>query len=106
MTITAKYASTCPHCNGAIQPGQPVEWSKGTKARHVSCAGSSTSAAPAASAPRARKQITHCVGCGCKLDTFQVRRGFKFCSSECVNDRRLGGMSGYVNGSWHQGSDD
>jgi hypothetical protein len=60
--------------------------------------------APAEAPPR--KRITHCVGCGCSLDQFQVSRGFKFCSSDCVNDRRLGGQSGYVNGVWHQGSDD
>jgi len=37
MTITAKYASTCPNCNRAITPGQRVEWSRGCKAVHVSC---------------------------------------------------------------------
>lgn len=60
--------------------------------------------APAEAAPR--KRITHCVGCGSALDRFQLSRGYKFCSSDCVNDRKLGGMSGYVNGRWHQGSDD
>lgn len=49
---------------------------------------------------------TTCVGCGGHLDTFQQRRGFKFCSKDCVNDMRLGGQSGYVNGVWHQGEDD
>lgn len=37
MTITAKYAATCPCCNGPITPGTQIEWSKGAKARHVSC---------------------------------------------------------------------
>jgi hypothetical protein len=47
-----------------------------------------------------------CVGCGGQLDRFQISRGFKFCSKDCVNDMRLGGQSGYVNGVWHQGEDD
>ena len=45
MTITAKYASLCPCCNQPITPGTKVEWSKGSKARHVACA--SSDAAPA-----------------------------------------------------------
>lgn len=59
---------------------------------------------PAEAAPQTR--ITRCVGCGGRLDDFQQRRGFKFCSQDCVNDRRLGGMSGFVGGQWHQGSED
>lgn len=38
MTITAKFASVCPCCAQRIQPGSKVEWSKGSKARHVACA--------------------------------------------------------------------
>jgi hypothetical protein len=38
MTITAKYAGTCPSCRKPIAPGQKVEWAKGSQARHVSCA--------------------------------------------------------------------
>lgn len=46
MTITAKFASVCPCCNQRIQIGSKVEWSKGSKARHVACAGSAVAAAP------------------------------------------------------------
>lgn len=68
-------------------------------------AGAPKSASNAGSrAPRAPR--TTCVCCGGRLDTFQVRRGFKFCSSDCANDMKLGGQSGYVNGVWHQGSED
>lgn len=38
MTITAKYAATCPCCNRPINVGDRIEWSKGTKARHAACA--------------------------------------------------------------------
>jgi len=60
--------------------------------------------APAEAAPK--KRITHCLGCGAMLDRFQQQRGYKFCSSDCRIDRQMGGQSGYVNGHWHQGSDD
>lgn len=43
MVITAKFASVCPACNARIEVGSKVEWTKGEKARHVSC-GSSTAA--------------------------------------------------------------
>lgn len=50
MTITARYASTCPTCGQPITPGQAVEWERGAKARHTECpsAGSApaTSSAP------------------------------------------------------------
>lgn len=42
MIITAKYASTCPTCKSAINVGDKVEWTKGAKAQHVSCVGSTT----------------------------------------------------------------
>ncbi len=47
MTITAKYAAICPVCNGPINPGSQIEWSKGTKARHTACSSSSSSPAVA-----------------------------------------------------------
>lgn len=50
MTITAKYPGTCPCCARAIAAGDRVEWSKGQKARHVSC-----SAATPAQPGRARR---------------------------------------------------
>lgn len=55
---------------------------------------------------RSRSHRTTCLQCGGHLDSFQQRRGFVFCSSDCANDRKLGGRSGYVNGHWHQGEDD
>jgi len=53
MTITAKFSSICPCCNGRINAGEKVEWSRGRKARHVRCAGSPVS--PEAAAPRTRR---------------------------------------------------
>ena len=39
MIITAKFASTCPCCAAPIAVGSKIEWSKGSKAVHVACAG-------------------------------------------------------------------
>lgn len=51
MIVTAKFASVCPCCNARIDVGSKVEWSKGAKARHVTCTctctGAATTAAPA-----------------------------------------------------------
>lgn len=61
--------------------------------------------AEAEAAPAKRR--THCLQCGCSLDRFQQQRGFVFCSGDCAIERKMGsGWSGYVNGAWHQGSDD
>src|SRR3990167_1088102 len=46
-TIPARFASTCPTCSQRIQPGQSVEWIKGSPARHVDCS-TATVIAPAA----------------------------------------------------------
>lgn len=47
MTITAKFASTCPVCQRRIAPGQEVEWKKGSPAKHVGCkATAATKSAP------------------------------------------------------------
>lgn len=48
MIITAKFASVCPCCSSRIAVGSKVEWSKGSKAVHAACAGTS---APVASKP-------------------------------------------------------
>lgn len=37
MTITAKYASPCSTCHQTIQPGQQIEWTRGSAVRHTSC---------------------------------------------------------------------
>jgi len=47
MTITAKYASKCPHCGQTIQPGEQVEWTRGTPAAHTRCPAAAPVAAPA-----------------------------------------------------------
>lgn len=39
MIITAKFTSVCPACSRRIAAGEKVEWSKGSKAVHVACAG-------------------------------------------------------------------
>ena len=38
MVITAKFDSRCPNCSRAIKSGEKVEWSRGNKAAHVTCA--------------------------------------------------------------------
>lgn len=38
MLIVAKFNSTCPVCNEYINAGENVEWTKGQKAKHPSCA--------------------------------------------------------------------
>lgn len=53
MTITAKFATVCPCCKNRINAGDKVEWTKGQKARHVSCAASPASVS-ALSAPATR----------------------------------------------------
>lgn len=79
-------------------------WWIGSHDEALALAERARTAAPEA-APK--KRITSCVGCGCRLDEYQQRRGMRFCSSECAVEKRMGsGWSGYVNGSWHQGSDD
>jgi uncharacterized protein DUF6011 len=37
MTITAKFASTCPRCRTPIEAGDKVDWERGQKATHVNC---------------------------------------------------------------------
>lgn len=66
-------------------------------------------AAAARTAPAQRRPPSgRCVECGNMLDDYQRRRGFRFCSSDCAVERRMGSdWSGRLpNGSWHQGSDD
>lgn len=52
MIITAKFASVCPCCNARIAVGSKVEWSKGSKACHVACAGKPAVASTARSSSR------------------------------------------------------
>ena len=52
MIITAKFASTCPCCSRPIAVGEKVEWSKGAKAAHPSCAARGVPATASRSAYR------------------------------------------------------
>jgi hypothetical protein len=54
MIISAKFASVCPCCNARIVPGTKVEWTKGSKARHVTCQPVSTTNMQSPTAPRSR----------------------------------------------------
>jgi hypothetical protein len=38
MLIVARYDSTCPACRRAVAAGSLVEWVKGSRARHPTCA--------------------------------------------------------------------
>lgn len=67
MTISAKFATVCPCCNNRINVGDKVEWAKGSKARHVSCAGKPAAvSAPSAvkSAYRRARGARYCEGWG------------------------------------------
>lgn len=69
MIITAKFASVCPCCNARIEVGSKVEWTKGSRASHVSCGRvTSSGAVVSASRPayRARRPRTarYCEGWG------------------------------------------
>ena len=72
MTITAKYASTCPTCGQGIRPGDQVAWARGEKARHAACAGG---AADTSTAPMPRSITVERVGRRSYLrgDTLPVR---------------------------------
>lgn len=116
MTITAKYAATCAACRKPIQPGQQIEWAKGTPTRHTDCAAAAKSAKSLMDSPTMRsrdrrrhpdgKLATKCMGCGSHLDEYQQTHGYRYCSIDCRRDHQLGGQSGYVNGVYHHGSDD
>lgn len=65
MTITAKFASVCPHCGTRITPGTQVEWSRGSQARHVACGEHGTTTV---TMPRPRRQTARSgrrTGCSC-----------------------------------------
>ncbi len=69
MIITAKFASTCPCCSAPIAVGAKVEWSKGSRARHVTCT-AGTTALTAATHPRSsytarRSYGGRRTGCSC-----------------------------------------
>jgi hypothetical protein len=67
MIIIAKFAGTCPCCSVRIDVGNKVEWSKGEKAKHVACGGSSTvskSVARPAARTSSRRSGTW-TGCSC-----------------------------------------
>ena len=59
MTITAKYASICPCCNVRITPGAKVEWSKGSPARHATCATTRPQSSVVGRYPRERMGAGH-----------------------------------------------
>lgn len=66
MIITAKFAAVCPCCSGRINAGDRIEWSKGEKARHVSCAGKPVAkSAPRPAAYSARRSYGKWTGCSC-----------------------------------------
>ena len=92
MTITAKYPGTCPTCQKAIQPGQQVEWSKGSKARHTDCAAANsvpTKPTTTTAAPK-RRYHQYCADCG------TASQGYYRCR-DCNIERREGG-SRYMGG--------
>lgn len=51
MIINARFSSACPRCGQPIAVGAEVEWSRGSKAVHVTCPGARLASAKAAKAP-------------------------------------------------------
>ena len=49
MEVVSKYWGKCSTCNGKIEKGTLIDWTKEHKARHTACAGS----APATPRPQA-----------------------------------------------------
>jgi hypothetical protein len=82
MTITAKYAATCPACNRPIRAGDKIEWQRGTKARHTSCAGSATQTSRRVLVAK-RKRGTWT---GCSCGSVEEYERDSDCSS-CQHDR-------------------
>lgn len=69
MTITAKYSATCPHCTRSINPGDKIEWSKGTRATHTTCgARSASSSTPAGQRRSVRPGKWTGCSCGSRED--------------------------------------
>lgn len=56
MTITAKFAAACSCCSVPIRPGDSIEWSRGTPARHAAC---KPGAAPTAQPATAARKSTY-----------------------------------------------
>ena len=83
--ITARFPSTCPTCSQRIAPGQAVEWTKGTPARHVSC-GAGLSTPP----PVARVVTYEQVGARVYIlgDTFAIRAAIKSAGGHWDADRK------------------
>lgn len=109
MTITNKFGGKCGTCGCSVAGGAGTATNTTGKWIVYCRAHSATRAAVPGTRPTSpKKRITHCVGCGESLDTFQRTRGFKFCSSDCATEARMGShWSGpTANGGWHQGSDD
>lgn len=77
MTITARYPGTCPCCSGSITPGQSVEWTKGSAARHTNCAQGIQAAPANTSAPRIQTRRTSRPGCwtGCSCGSREDSSG-------------------------------
>lgn len=83
MIITAKFASVCPCCSARIAVGSKVEWSKGEKARHVTCGGAAASVSGARSQAPARRRGTW-TGCSCGSVEEYARPGDCY---SCRHDR-------------------
>ena len=81
MTITAKYASICP-CGRPITIGSQVEWTRGSKARHVSCA----EAAALATRPRSSASGRRGTWTGCQCGSVEEYERPGDCRS-CRHDR-------------------
>ena len=90
MTIRARFAGRCPVCGGSIAVGDAVEWSKGTRARHVTCPAAATLPAQAATPADGALTLSGGEGYGCR--GWQV--GEVVLSSE--DRRRAGGPDGLV----------
>ncbi len=75
MVITARFSSVCPSCHVSIAIGTSVEWSRGTKARHVDCTTASQAPTePRRSAPASRYR-SHYTRFSSGAEVFTNKRG-------------------------------
>lgn len=87
MIITAKFESVCPCCQSSIAVGSRVEWERGSKARHETCAGkpaatsTTTGARTSSSSSRGGRRWYPCGYPGCNphyCDECDGRGGHRF----------------------------
>lgn len=101
MTITAKYPSTCAVCGRRIQVGEPIEWKKGSPARHTGCKASKSASKIAA--PRKSSFPSSAPASGAELIRMR-RRGRsdgRYDRGDVFHGPNVHVVGGGVDGHWY-----